>query len=91
MPPKHFDGEVEFMFPDGERHRARVSARFFQERWTGEIHLPEHDRTLDRGDVCWLHGGPFDAQRVVLTEVRGKRRLSFIGLITPEEPWETVD
>lgn len=85
-----FDGEVDFLFPDGAH--ARVSAHAAQRggRWTGTISLPPLDRRLSQGDVCRITHDRFDGElRIIITEQTGSTRYAFIGLVQPE-PWETL-
>ena len=86
----HYDGNADFLFPDGAHESASVNASERGGRWTGSLRLPESERKLERGDVCRLTHHRFDGElRIVITEQLGTRRYAFIGLVKPD-PWETL-
>jgi hypothetical protein len=80
-----FDGSADFLYPDGAHVVAVVSAGQRGGRWTGSLRLPDHDRRLERGDVCRLSHDRFEGEmRIVITDQTGSHRYAFIGLIKPD-------
>jgi len=85
-----FDGEADFLFPDGTHLVAVVHATQRGGRWTGNLRLAGVDRRLEKGDICRLTHDRFGGeQRVVITEQTGSTRYAFIALIKPD-PFETL-
>jgi len=85
-----FDGQVDFLYPDGTHAVVTVHAGQRGGRWTGSVRLPQNERRLERGDVCRLTHARFNGElRIVITDLTGTARYAFIGLIKPD-PWETL-
>ncbi len=88
MPRNYFNGQAEFLLPDGTPLAAKCDAGFRQGRWTGTVALVDSERRLERGDVCQLRLNDEDL-RVIITEQVATRRYAFIALIKPD-PYESL-
>lgn len=78
-----FNGSIPFLIPDGTAVPASCDAGFRGGRWAGTVSLQETERSLERGDVCQMALGE-ENLRVVITYVLGRKRYTFIALITPD-------
>lgn len=86
----HFDGQADFLYPDGTHVMASVNAGQRGGRWTGSIRLPQSERRLERGDICRVTHQRFEGEmRVVITEQTGSARYAFVGLVDPD-PFERL-
>lgn len=84
-----YDGQADFLTPDGDHLVVTVHAGQRGGRWSGSIALRETERRLERGDVCQLSAEPLGDMRVIITDPRGTRRYDFVALIDPD-PFERL-
>jgi hypothetical protein len=85
----HYNGQVNFLMPDGEHFRARCEAHFRRERWQGVLNLQGLDRGLEQGDVCRISADPFGELRVIILEKVGTSRYEFVAMVKPD-PFESL-
>jgi hypothetical protein len=85
-----YDGNADFLLPDGELVIVAVHASQRGEQWSGSITLRDTERRLERGDVCTLTAGTLGELRVIITDQRGTRRYAFVSMVRPD-PRERLD
>jgi hypothetical protein len=86
----HFDGAVDFLYPDGMLVQATVNAGERGGRWTGSVRLPDSERRLERGDICRVNHARFNGEmRIIITDQTGTARYAFVALVKPD-PWERL-
>lgn len=79
-----YDGQADFLTPDGDHLVVNVHAGLRGGRWAGSIALQDSERRLERGDVCQLSSERLGEMRVIITDPRGTRRYDFVAMIEPD-------
>ncbi len=85
-----YDGQADFLTPDGDHLVVSVQAGQRGGRWSGSIALRDSERRLERGDVCQLSADQIGEMRVIITDLRGAKRYDFVAMIDPD-PHERLE